>query len=152
MNAYTIRRATPADVHEIKAIEMGTPTAAHWPAEEYLRSLEPGGIPRIVLIVDQREQIAGFIVMRCIDIEWELENIAVAQVFRRQGLGRALIQNAFALAREQKASRMFLEVRESNQPARSLYSQLGFRETGRRPAYYSHPIEDAITYEIVIEI
>ena len=54
------------------------------------------------------------------------------------------------LAREASAARVFLEVRESNQAARGLYSKLGFRETGSRPAYYSHPVEDAITYEIVI--
>ena len=152
MNAYTIRRATSADVPKIKTIEMETPTAAHWPAEEYLRSLEASGIPRIVLIVEADEQIAGFIVIRCIDTDWELENVAVARAFRRQGLGRALIQNVIALAREQRGGRVFLEARESNESARSLYSQVGFRETGRRPAYYSHPIEDAITYEIVIEI
>ncbi len=34
---------------------------------------------------------------------------------------------------------IFLEVRESNQSARRLYSTLGFEETGLRKSYYSNP-------------
>ena len=37
-----------------------------------------------------------------------------------------------------------LEVRESNQGARTLYDGLGYREAGRRRGYYFHPKEDAI--------
>ena len=48
--------------------------------------------------------------------------------------GRALVERLLRLAREASAARIFLEVRESNHDARGLYSQLGFRETGRRPA------------------
>ena len=41
---------------------------------------------------------------------------------------------------------VFLEVRESNSAARSLYEKLGFQQTGRRKSYYANPIEDAILY------
>ena len=44
------------------------------------------------------------------------------------------------------ASKIFLEVRESNQPARRLYEKHGFREIGRRRRYYQNPLEDAILY------
>jgi [ribosomal protein S18]-alanine N-acetyltransferase len=152
MSAYTIREANAADIPYITTLGMEAATAAHWPAAEYERIFEPGSVPRIVLVVDSGEQISGFIVARCIEKEWELENVAVQPASRRQGLGRALVECLLQLAREASAAHVFLEVRESNAPARSLYSQLGFRETGRRPAYYSHPVEDAITYEIVIGI
>ena len=46
------------------------------------------------------------------------------------------------------ASRILLEVRESNLAARRLYEKHGFRESGRRPKYYSNPIEDAILYTL----
>jgi len=152
MNAFNIRPANHADIPLMRAIEMESPTAAHWPANEYDRIFDPGGVPRFAFVTEANERIAGFIVVRRVGNEWELENVAVAQACRRHGFGRALIQSALDLAKQEKARSMFLEVRESNQPARSLYSQLGFRETGRRPAYYSHPVEDAITYEIVIEL
>ena len=150
MSAYTVRSAIAGDIPSIMAIELEAETAAHWPAAEYERIFMPGGIPRIALVVESDGQITGFIVARCIDQEWELENVAVRPASRRQGLGRTLVERLLRIAREASSARIFLEVRESNHDARGLYSQLGFRETGRRPAYYSHPVEDAVTYEIVI--
>ena len=152
MSAYTIRGAYADDIPSIMAIELEAETAAHWPKAEYERIFELGGVSRIALVAECRDKISGFIVARRIDKEWELENVAVRPASRRQGLGRALVEHLLKLAREASAARIFLEVRESNQAARRLYSQLGFLETGRRPDYYSHPVEDAITYEIVIGI
>ena len=39
---------------------------------------------------------------------------------------------------------ILLEVRESNAAARGLYARFGFREVGRRSAYYHRPVEDAL--------
>ena len=39
---------------------------------------------------------------------------------------------------------LFLEVRESNAPARGLYTKMGFEEIGKRKYFYSNPVEDAI--------
>jgi len=39
---------------------------------------------------------------------------------------------------------VYLEVRESNAPARALYAAHGFKEVGRRKQYYRRPVEDAI--------
>jgi len=150
MTEYTIRAANPRDIPSIMAIELKAETAAHWPAAEYERIFMPAGVQRIALVIETDGQIAGFIVARCIDEEWELENVAVQLASRRQGFGRALVERLLEFARKASAARLFLEVRESNRSARGLYLKLGFRETGRRSAYYSHPVEDAITYEIVI--
>jgi ribosomal protein S18 acetylase RimI-like enzyme len=52
-----------------------------------------------------------------------------------------------ALSAELKMSdvtEVMLEVRSSNQPARTFYKQLGFVEIGRRALYYADPIEDAL--------
>jgi ribosomal-protein-alanine N-acetyltransferase len=152
MSAHTIRHANAADIPDIMAIQSASETAAHWPKSEYERIFEPVGIPRIALVAESDGQISGFIVARCVDVDWELENIVVHHASQRRGVGRALIEKLLSLARERRAARMFLEVREANRAARNLYSQFGFRETGRRPAYYSHPVEDAISYEIVIGI
>ena len=152
MSAYTIRAASAGDIPSIIAVELEAETAAHWPAAEYECIFMPGGIARIALVIENERQISGFIVARRIDKEWELENVAVRRTSRRQGLGRALVEHLLELAHEASAARLFLEVRESNQAARRLYSQLGFLEIGRRRGYYSHPVEDAVTYEIVIGI
>ena len=39
---------------------------------------------------------------------------------------------------------VFLEVRESNAAARSLYQKAGFVQVGIRFGYYSHPVESGI--------
>jgi [ribosomal protein S18]-alanine N-acetyltransferase len=39
---------------------------------------------------------------------------------------------------------VYLEVRESNQRARTLYESSGFDSVGRRRGYYRHPLEDAL--------
>ena len=39
---------------------------------------------------------------------------------------------------------LYLEVRESNTPARALYKSLGFEENGIRKNFYEHPVEHAV--------
>ncbi len=80
--------------------------------------------------------------------ELRLMNVAVRGTMRRQGVGRALVMEACRLGLEQAATRAVLEVRASNDAARSLYTQMGFRQVGRRPQYYTHPTEDALLMEM----
>ena len=80
--------------------------------------------------------------------ELRLMNLAVRESMRRQGIGRALISEACRLGLEQSATRAVLEVRASNEPARFLYTHMGFLQVGRRPQYYSNPTEDALLMEL----
>ena len=64
--------------------------------------------------------------------------------FRRKGLGKKLLEAAIQAARETECREIFLEVRPSNEPARRLYSQLGFLELYRRRGYYIKPSEDGL--------
>jgi len=43
---------------------------------------------------------------------------------------------------------VFLEVRESNAAARSLYGERGFEPVGTRRAYYRNPVEDALVLRL----
>ena len=43
---------------------------------------------------------------------------------------------------------VFLEVRESNDPAKRLYERAGFETVGRRTGYYAHPVEDALVLSV----
>jgi ribosomal-protein-alanine N-acetyltransferase len=54
------------------------------------------------------------------------------------------MQTALAEAGHAGASRVFLEVRQSNTDARAFYATLGFLEVGRRRGYYRDPAEDAL--------
>ena len=72
--------------------------------------------------------------------EGYVTNIATLPAYRRQGIAKALIKTAM----QNEMEFITLEVRESNIPAFRLYEKLGFSEVGRRPNYYSNPVEDAI--------
>lgn len=74
--------------------------------------------------------------------EAELLLIATHPDHLEQGFAKALLQSSLI---ELQVSKVFLEVREGNIPARKLYETLGFREYAKRPKYYRDG-EDAILY------
>ena len=103
---------------------------------------------RLALVVEHQSAVQGFAVARVLVREWELENIVVADRAQRRGLGTRLLGELVSLARSQGAQSIFLEVRESNQAARSLYLKCAFVENGHRKSYYQNPPETAILYKL----
>jgi ribosomal-protein-alanine N-acetyltransferase len=151
--AALIRAATSEDVAAIFALERSIPSAAHWPETTYRSVFDPGSPRRIALVaVHEHRQthraICGFVLARVVGGDCELENIFVAPQNQHGGLGSQLLQSLATAARSHNASRIFLEVRESNGAARALYEKSGFAITGRRPAYYTDPTEDAVLYAL----
>ncbi len=138
----TIRPAKPSDIAEILAIEQQAPGASHWSYQQYSKLLESGSI----LVAEDQGAICGFVCARVAAGEWEIENIVVAGAFRRRGVASELLRRILDKAGPQPGSAVFLEVRESNLPARRFYEKHGFHEAGRRPSYYQQPKEDAVLY------
>jgi ribosomal-protein-alanine N-acetyltransferase len=159
-----IRPATLADIPSILDLERQSATAGHWTEEQYRRAFRQEGGERLVLLAEDSPptasaqetrsladtRIFGFLVAQHLAPEWELENIVVAPAARRQGLGKRLLDALLAAARETNSTTVFLEVRESNAAARSLYEKAGFEQTGRRKAYYTNPVEDALLYRLTL--
>ena len=145
-----IRLGGRQDVGAMAALGRQSPTAAHWAESFYVGLFQEGDAERVVLVADDEGCVRGFLVARIVGHECELENIIVAQGNRRLGLGLGLIRALFEALRDRKATRIFLEVRESNATARSFYSFCGFAITGRRKSYYKDPEEDAVLYSLTI--
>lgn len=128
-----IRPLRESDLPSLSAIQSTSPEAAQWKPEDYLRFDSH--------IAMRRGMLAGFIVSRQIaEGEREILNLAVRPDFRRKGIAKSLIQADL----RRWPGEHFLEVRESNTPARNLYRGLGFREAGVRPGYYEFPPEPGI--------
>lgn len=77
--------------------------------------------------------------------EYHLNNIAVATSFRGNRIAIQLMQNMLTYLRDLKVKSVFLEVSESNLPARNLYKKIGFKPQGKRKDYYTKG-NDAVLY------
>lgn len=93
--------------------------------------------------------LAGFsVVMQVLD-ESHLLNFAVAPEYQGRGLGGRLLLKAMEVAKQNRASGMFLEVRDSNCRAADLYRHFGFHQIGVRRGYYpaAQGREDALVFK-----
>jgi [ribosomal protein S18]-alanine N-acetyltransferase len=145
-----IRTASPADIPKILSLERTSPTAAHWSERTYRDRLGDEGPESLVLLVEDKGAIKGFLVVRIIPPGWEIENIVVADSARRHGIGSLMLNELLRRARIRSEVQILLEVRASNVPARRLYEKLGFLKSGRRVAYYRDPLDDAILYSLCL--
>lgn len=89
-------------------------------------------------------RVAGYIVGRMGADELHINNVAVRESYRRQGLARTLIGRILEEGKRSGVPRAFLELRAGNSAALALYEECGFRVTARRARYYSEPVEDAL--------
>ena len=143
-----IRSAALNDVPAILAIEQQAPGAAHWTAEQYKKLVDSGVVLVAEDAAEEAGQLCGFVCAKAVAGDWEIENVVVAAAFLRSGIANELLRNLIQRAKDEAASTVLLEVRESNLPARRLYEKHGFREVGRRRLYYRDPMEDAILYAL----
>jgi ribosomal-protein-alanine N-acetyltransferase len=141
------RPALPADMERIQQIATENSSAAHWSAKHYEEVFAEKSKLHLVLVLEEGERIHGFIIGRLAGDQWEIENIAVDAALQRRGYGSQLLGEFLQHAR-QRGTAAFLEVRESNLPARKLYEKMGFTEVGRRKSYYESPTEDALILEL----
>lgn len=102
------------------------------------------------LVADGGRGLAGYLIGREAAGSGEILNLAVAPEFRRRGIAGALLEDGLAAFRHRQASEVFLEVRESNHSAQSLYLARGFRPVGQRAAYYRNPREDALVLRLAL--
>ena len=89
--------------------------------------------------------------MMCVAGEGQITNIATSPDYRRQGLGARVMDALVSTARERGFYEISLEVRESNAPAIGLYEKIGFAAMGKRPRFYTCPVEAAIVMVLSLD-
>jgi ribosomal-protein-alanine N-acetyltransferase len=80
--------------------------------------------------------LVAFILSRMVGEEAEILSVATVAARRGKGLARRLLDLHLRRLAGLGVRAVFLEVDEGNVPARRLYRRAGFREVGRRKAYY----------------
>lgn len=139
-----LRTATPADLEALLELQRACPSAAAWGVADYRHAFADAAAVCLLEEDSAQKRPAGFLVGCIAADELEILNLAVHGDYRRQGLGRRLVGEALARARERGVRRCWLEVRAANQEAREFYRALGFTESGRRRRYYRNPEDDAV--------
>jgi [ribosomal protein S18]-alanine N-acetyltransferase len=125
-------RATVAHAAPMAAIHAASfPPREAWGEDAIALQL---AMPGAFGLIDAR---GGMLLARVTADEAEVLTLAVAPDVRRQGVARALLAQAMAIARAQTARTMVLEVAIGNVAARALYEHAGFTEVGRRARYYA---------------
>jgi ribosomal-protein-alanine N-acetyltransferase len=143
---WNIRPLRPGDAKALAKILQSATEAAQWPLESYERMTQlPGAV---ALVCETSTGVTAFLIARQVADEAEVLNLAVLTGARRQGQATALLAAATHQFQNSGVLRIFLEVRESNQPAIAFYAKHGFTPTGRRKAYYRDPVEDALCMEL----
>lgn len=117
-----------------------------WTRADYERELADPARCFLFAARDADGQLVAYCSFWRIFDEVHVNNFAVHPAWRRQGLGRRLLAHVLTAAEAIGAPRATLEVRASNLPAIALYQAGGFVHAGRRPAYYTHPVEDALIF------
>ena len=100
--------------------------------------------------VDSNECIIGYAAVWFVGDEGELGDLAVDNRVRRNGVCSLLLHAVVEEGRKRALHRLFLEVRESNDGAQSLYSRHGFEIVGSRRNYYTNPVEDAVLMQFLL--
>ena len=91
------------------------------------------------------DELVGFLEYSFIYDRIEIDNFFVNEERRREGIGKKLLSYLISVAISEHVVNITLEVRVSNEIARNLYKDFGFREVALRKFYYGD--EDGILME-----
>lgn len=144
---WKIHVATLENLDALVALEEAC-FSVPWSRKSFEAELEGNQFSRVFIVphpkcVEETPAI-GYICAWMVFEEIRFLNLAVHPEFRRMGLATQLISQAMTIGKEEGCCRGMLEVRASNQAARSLYESFHFQPYATRKSYYTDPTEDAI--------
>ena len=136
-----IKKMTTSHIEEIAKLEKEC-FSSPW-SEDGLKTELNNNFARF-FVAFSGDEIAGYIGSHNVLGEVYITNVAVFPEFRRNGVGKALVEFLVNKMKEENAEFVTLEVRKSNLSAISLYEKCGFQNVGERRKFYEKPVEDAI--------
>jgi len=134
---------TESDITEIAELESAI-FSDSWPVISFQEASDDPLALNLVASIKGESAICAYLCAQIILDEVHIHNIAVIEDYRRQGIGKTLLEYAEAAGRGKGADSAILEVRVDNEPALAMYTHLGYRRIGRRRRYYRNPVCDAL--------
>jgi ribosomal-protein-alanine N-acetyltransferase len=142
-----VRPMTAADLPAVVELDTLSFSTA-WPDKAF--EMELANENARCWVAEADGQVAGALVIWSVLDEAHIATIAVHPNFRRQGVGRQLLNAAMQAAYREGARIYHLEVRAGNFVAQRMYAEFGFEVVGRRPKYYKDTGEDALLMTKVV--
>ena len=142
-----ISLANSSDFARIHAIDSET-NISPWTVEQVKSSFNAGHIALKAIL---ESELIGFLIYESIFPEIHLLSVAVDKAHQGKGIGKLLMQTLFQQAKAQDMQIIYLEVRQSNEKAITLYESFGFKVDAVRVDYYKKPKpEDALLMSIAL--
>ena len=104
-----------------------------------------------MLVAEENGVICGYLNSTYLFEELNLNRIAVSPDFRRRHVGASLLEALVDFCTANGLTRLMLEVREGNLPARRLHESFGFISLGERKNFYQNPPEAGVIMEKILE-
>ena len=136
-----IRMMVPDDVPVIAEIEKEC-FSRPWSERNFFDSLNLE--EAVFLVATEKTTVSGYVGCYLSFDEAEITNVAVKAAARRRGYAKQLLAELEKTVYVRGVRCIFLEVRRSNEPAISLYREMGYVTIGERPGFYRNPTEDAL--------
>jgi len=131
----TVRVATISDLPALMHLETLFPEGDRISARSWRRFLTRHDC---VFVAEQGMVLGAVVVLtRAGSLTARIYSLAVDERAQGRGVGRVLIEAAHRRAAEAYCTRLSLEVRPDNDPARRLYRRCGFVERGVKPEHYA---------------
>jgi ribosomal-protein-alanine N-acetyltransferase len=133
---WMIRR----DMPEVLAMEAES-FEFPWLDDDFVRCLRQRNC--IGMVAEHEDRVVGFMIYELHRTRIHVLNFAVAEAYRRAGVGSQMIAKLTAKLSTQRRRRIVLEVRETNLPAQVFFRENGFRAVSVLRSYYADTPEDA---------
>lgn len=137
-----VRPMLEKDIDEVLEIEK-TSFTTPWSKEAFTLEINKNMLAKYV-VAEIQGKVVGYGGIWLIIDEGHVTNIAVHEKYRGLGVGNKIMEGLIDICGDRNIVAMTLEVRKTNEIAKSLYNKYGFKEYGIRPGYYSDNNEDAI--------
>lgn len=136
-----IRPMTIEDCEQVATIEAAS-FSVPWSLKAFTETVGKENFRYFV--AEEAGEILGYCGFLFVLDEAEIPNVCVKESARKRGVGKQMMTVLMEDAKRLGMAMLYLEVRESNTAARTLYKSLGFEENGIRKNFYEHPVEHAV--------
>lgn len=140
-----VRMMRPEDARETAMIEKEV-FSIPWSEQSFYEAVLKE--ENIYVVAENQGKIVGYAGAWGVFGEADITNVCVAPDFRGRGIAGEMMRFLILEGRKRKIDVFFLEVRESNIRAISLYEKIGFQKIGLRKNFYEKPVENGIVMSL----